>query len=105
VAAALERGAPRADTGSAKENMGDGAEGLIDAQARIQDRLDELEQLRTRPFRIVRDLEREQRVQSLRLARAELARQSATTEHPVRRQQLALALAEIDRRIAELRKR
>jgi N-formylglutamate amidohydrolase len=85
--------------------MGDGAEGLIDAQARIQDRLDELEQLRARPFRIVRDLEREQRLQSLRLARAELARQSAANGHPVRRQQLTLALAEIDRRIAELRKK
>jgi len=82
--------------------MGDGAEGLIDAQARIQDRLDELEQRRARPGRVVKDPEREQRLQSLRLARAELQRQADVTEHPVRRQQLAQALAEIDRRIAEL---
>ena len=84
--------------------MGDGAEGLIDAQARIQDRLDELEHRRVRPSRIVKDPEREQRLQSLQLARAELQRQAAVTEHPVRRQQIAQALAEIDRRIAELPK-
>ena len=82
--------------------MGDGAEGLIDAQAKIQDRLDELEELRKRPFRIVRNPEREERLQSLRLARAELVRQSDVIEHQVRRQQLALAIAELDRRIEEL---
>ena len=82
--------------------MGDGAEGLVDAQARIQDRLDELEQQRVRRGRLVRDPEREERLQSLRLARAELERQRAVTTHPVRREQLAQALAEIDRRIAEL---
>jgi hypothetical protein len=82
--------------------MGDGAEGLIDAQAKIQDRLDELEQLRARPFRPVRNTEREQRLESLRLARTELQRQSGVTTHPVRRQQLSLAIAELDRRIAEL---
>jgi hypothetical protein len=85
--------------------MGDGAEGLIDAQAKIQDRLDELEERRTRPFRVVKNPEREQRLQSLRLARAEVLRQSDVTKHPVRRQQLALAIAELDRRIAELVKK
>jgi hypothetical protein len=85
--------------------MGDGAEGLIDAQAKIQDRLDELEQLRARPFRPVRNTEREQRLESLRLARTELQRQSGVTTHPVRRQQLSLAIAELDRRIAELTKK
>jgi hypothetical protein len=85
--------------------MGDGAEGLIDAQAKIQDRLDELEQRRTRPRRIVQDPEREQRLQSLRLARTELQHQAGVTVHPVRRQQLDEALAELDRRIAEASKR
>jgi hypothetical protein len=85
--------------------MGDGAEGLIDAQSKIQDRLDELEEQRRRPFRVVGNPEREQRLQSLHLARVELARQSAVTAHPVRRQQLALAIAELDRRIAELTKK
>jgi hypothetical protein len=84
--------------------MGDGAEGLIDAQAKIQDRLDELEQRRTRPARFVKDPVREQRLQSLRLARAELQSQSAATAHPVRLQQLSHAIAELDRRIAELSK-
>jgi hypothetical protein len=85
--------------------MGDGAEGLIDAQARIQDRLDELEQQRTRPFRIVRNPERDERLQSLCLARTELGRQSGVTGNPVRLQQLSLAIAELDRRIAELSKK
>jgi hypothetical protein len=84
--------------------MGDGAEGLIDAQAKIQDRLDELEQRRARPKRSVKDPAREQRLQSLRLARTELQSQSAVTGHPVRRLQLSLAIAEVDRRIAELSK-
>jgi hypothetical protein len=82
--------------------MGDGAEGLVDAQARIQDRLDELEQRRASRGRVVTDPVREQRLQSLRLARTELERQSAATSHPVRRDQLAQAIAELDRRIAEL---
>jgi hypothetical protein len=82
--------------------MGDGAEGLIDAQAKIQDRLDELEERRARPYRVVRNPEREQRLQSLGLARVELMRQSDVSPHPIRRQQLALAIAELDRRIAEL---
>jgi hypothetical protein len=82
--------------------MGDGAEGLIDAQSKIQDRLDELEEERRRPNRFVGNPEREQRLQSLRLARAELLRQSDVSTHPIRREQLALAIAELDRRIAEL---
>jgi len=82
--------------------MGDGAEGLIDAQSKIQDRLDELEERRTRRFRVVGNPDREQRLQSLGLARVELLRQSDVSTHPVRRQQLALAIAELDRRIAEL---
>ena len=85
--------------------MGDGAEGLIDAQAKIQDRLDELEEWRSRRVRSVGNPEREQRLQSLRLARVELVRQSDVSTHPVRRQQLALAIAELDRRIAELAKK
>ena len=84
--------------------MGDGAEGLIDAQAKIQDRLDELEEWRSRRFRSVGNPEREQRLQSLRLARAEVLRQADVSTHPVRCQQLALAIAELDRRIAELTK-
>lgn len=40
--------------------------------------------------------------ESFRLARAELERQSEASSHPVRREQIALALAELDRRLAEI---
>jgi len=83
--------------------MGDGAEGLVDAQSRIQDRIDELEQQAARRrVVVIRDPERHRQLESLRLARAELARQAAATAHEVRREQIALALAELDRRIASL---
>jgi hypothetical protein len=83
--------------------MGDGAEGLVDAQARIQDRIDELEERRTRRRQtVVYDPERQRQLESLRLARAELSRQSSATTHEVRRQQLEQALAELDRRIGDL---
>jgi hypothetical protein len=86
--------------------MGDGAEGLVDAQSRIQERIDELEEQRTRRYRAVAyDPERHRKIESLRLARAELARQSSETRHEVRKQQLAEALAELDRRIADLEAR
>ena len=39
-------------------------------------------------------------LESLRLARAELERQAAATAHPVRRQQIQAAIAEIDKRLA-----
>jgi predicted nucleic acid-binding Zn-ribbon protein len=82
--------------------MGDSAEGLVDAQARIQDRLDELEQARMLSRRVVKDPTLEQRLQSLRLARTDLQRQVDAGAHPRRREQLSQAVAELDRRIAEL---
>ena len=39
-------------------------------------------------------------IESLRLARAELERQSGSTTHPVRKQQIQAAIAEIDKRLA-----
>jgi hypothetical protein len=86
--------------------MGDGAEGLVDAQARIQERMDELEERRTRRRGLIAyDPERHRKLESLRLARAELARQASETRHEVRRQQLAQALEELDRRIGDLEAR
>jgi hypothetical protein len=82
--------------------MGDGAEGLVDAQSRIQDRLDELEQSRRGRSRVVKNPDLEQRLQSLRLARTDLQRQADAGVHATRRDQLAKAIAEIDRRIAAL---
>ena len=46
------------------------------------------------------DPERVREAESLRLARAELARQSTATTHPVRKQQIQAAIAEIDKRLA-----
>ena len=57
--------------------MGDAGEGLIDAEARIQERMEELERERTRQNhdKIVRDPEKVHALESLRLARTELERQ------------------------------
>lgn len=84
--------------------MGDAAEGLIDADARLQERMEELEQSRNagrdRKPRI--DPERARALESLRLARTELQRQLALTAHPTRRDQIGQAVAEIERRLAEM---
>jgi hypothetical protein len=84
--------------------MGDAGEGLIDADARIQERMDELEQARRKARQgvLYGDPERTRQVESLRLARTELHRQLETTTHPVRKQQLTEAIAELDRRISQL---
>jgi len=81
--------------------MGDAGEGLIDAEARIQERLEEIEQERVRRnIAPVKNPERVRALESLRLARTELERQLAATQHEMRRGQIAQAVAEVDRRIA-----
>jgi len=82
--------------------MGDAGEGLIDADARIQERMEELERERAvSRGKTVRNPEQLQALQSLRLARTDLARQLETTTNERRKAQLTDALAELDRRIAE----
>jgi hypothetical protein len=83
--------------------MGDAAEGLIDADARIQERMEELERERAqkRGGQVVRDPERVRALESLRLARTELERQLEATTHERRRTQIQEAMGEIDRRMAE----
>ena len=82
--------------------MGDAAEGLIDADARIQERMDELNRERAqKQMPAVRDPERLRALESLRLARTELERQFAVTIHERRRTQLQQAIDEIGRRMAE----
>jgi len=82
--------------------MGDAGEGLIDADARIQERMEELErersQTRTKP---VRDPEKVRALESLRLARTELARQLEVTTHERRKVQIRQALEELDRRMKD----
>lgn len=83
--------------------MGDAGEGLIDAEARIQERMDELgrerapSRNRTRAPEQRRALES---LESLKLARKEIERQLAATAHEGRREQLTQAMKEIDRRMA-----
>jgi hypothetical protein len=82
--------------------MGDAGEGLIDADARIQERMEELQLSRAQSRRpAVKNPEQLREIESLELARKEMARQLELTTHEARRAQIANALAEIDRRIAE----
>ncbi|HEX5214617.1 MAG TPA: hypothetical protein VFV98_04100 [Vicinamibacterales bacterium] len=84
--------------------MGDAGEGLVDAEARVQERLDELARERSeRKTQIVRDPEAVRALESLRLARAEFERQLEATVHDSRRAQLTQAIAEVDRRIAAIK--
>jgi hypothetical protein len=80
--------------------MGDAGEGLIDADARIQERMEELERERTRARKgDNRDPEQVRLLESLKLARTELERQLTATAHESRRAQLSLAIEEVDRRL------
>ena len=82
--------------------MGDAGEGLIDADARIQERMEELERERQQQgARPVQNPEQVQALESLRLARTELERQLEATTNDRRRTQIMQAIEEIDRRMAE----
>jgi hypothetical protein len=83
--------------------MGDAGEGLIDQDSRIQERMEDLERERAaRRGPGVRDPELVYTLESLRLARTELEGQLAATSHERRRAQITQAIAEIDRRVAEV---
>jgi chromosome segregation ATPase len=83
--------------------MGDSGEGLIDNEARIQERMEELQrnraQLRKPP---IENPELTRQIESLQLARKEMVRSIESTVHEARRTQLTAALADVDRRIAAL---
>jgi hypothetical protein len=86
--------------------MGDAGEGLIDADARIQERMEELERERSeRGAAAVSHPELRAELESLRLARAELTRQLDLTAHERRRAQLRDAIAEVDRRMTDAQAR
>ena len=86
--------------------MGDAGEGLIDAESRIQERMEELErersEARRRSVTSPAELRARESLASLRLARTELSSQLDATTHERRRAQIAEALAEVDRRMAEV---
>jgi hypothetical protein len=82
--------------------MGDAGEGLIDADARIQERMDELALARAKgKTHIVKDPERVRQLESLKLARAEASRQLEAATHQARKSQLTQAIAELDDRIGK----
>lgn len=82
--------------------MGDAGEGLIDAEARIQERMDQLEIERSQKLsKPVKDPERVRMIESLRLARTELEQQLTVTTHDRRRTGLQQAIQELNRRIAD----
>ena len=82
--------------------MGDSGEGLIDADSRIQERMEELERERKKQHgKTVRDPEKVRAYESLKLAWKELQAQLAATTNDRRSTQLNQAIAEVDKRIAE----
>ena len=86
--------------------MGDAGEGLVDAQARIAERLDEVARERAaRTAAGPRDPEAARELESLRLGRTELERQRMATTNDRRRTTIDQALADLDRRMAQLRAR
>ena len=84
--------------------MGDAAEGLIDADLRIQERMEELEQERkaARKSGPAKDPVKVRELESCRLAQIEMSRQFELTTHPARREQIQAAVAELDRRMKAL---
>ena len=82
--------------------MGDSGEGLVDAEARIQEQIEERETERRRRFGVAPQVNPElvRELESLRLAKSNLQRQQEATVHPIRKHQIQLALDEIDKRLA-----
>jgi hypothetical protein len=84
--------------------MGDSGEGLIDAESRIQERMEEMQANREKKNEPAKDEpERFLKLGSLNLVRTQLTRQLEIATHENRRKQLTGAITDIDRQIAELR--
>ena len=84
--------------------MGDAGEGLVDAESRLAERMEEREQEKRKARQAGKgpDPELVRQLESFRLARTEMQRQLEITTHDARKQQLTQAIAELDRRITEL---
>jgi hypothetical protein len=84
--------------------MGDAGEGLVDAESRLAERIEEREEEKKKARQAAKggDPERARQLESFRLARTEMQRQLEATTHDARKQQLKQAIAELDRRIKEL---
>jgi hypothetical protein len=84
--------------------MGDSGEGLIDAESKIQERMEELKASREQKREIAKDdPERFLKLGSLNLVRTQLTRQLESATHDSRRKQLTDAITDIDLRIAEVK--
>ena len=83
--------------------MGDAGEGLVDAESRLAERMEEREQEKRKARQAGKggDPERMRQLESFRLARTEMERQLEATTHEARRKQLTAAIEELDRRIKE----
>jgi hypothetical protein len=83
--------------------MGDAGEGLVDAESRIAERMEEREQEKRKARQIGKtvDPEKARQLESFRLAKTEKERELELTTHETRRTQLQQVIAELDRRIAE----
>ena len=86
--------------------MGDAGEGLVDAESRLAERMEEREEEKRKARQAGKgtDPERIRQVESLRLARTEMQRQLDLTTHEVRRAQISQAISEIDKRLKSLSK-
>ena len=84
--------------------MGDAGEGLVDAESRLAERMEEREEEKKKARQAVTggDPERLRQLESLRLAKTEMQRQLELTTHQTRKQQLNQAIAELDRRIKQM---
>jgi len=84
--------------------MGDAGEGLVDAESRLAERMEEREEEKRKARQAAKgtDPERVRQVESLKLARTEMQRQLELATHQARKQQLTQALAEVDKRIKQL---
>jgi hypothetical protein len=82
--------------------MSDSGEGLVDAEARIQEQIDAREEERKRRgAAAVKDPERTRSQESVRLALAQLEQQLEVTQHPVRREQIQRAIADLKHRLED----
>ena len=86
--------------------MGDSGEGLVDSEARIQERMDQLKADRESAKKPkVKNPEQIRKLESLRLARIEMERQWNSSTNPARKNQIQKALEDLDRQLEELKVR
>ena len=86
--------------------MGDAGEGLVDAESRIQERLDEIARERDeKRAEAPKDPVAAREFESLRMARAEFERQLQTPAYERRWPAIKQGIEELDRRMAALKDR